>query len=79
MSIGVDVGGTKTHAIALDDAGRTAAQARVATGRGAGGVLESTRSVIRELATATGTPGSSPSASGSRASSTSAPARCRTR
>ncbi len=56
MRIGVDVGGTKTHAIALDGDDRIVAEARVPTGRGADGVLASTRSVIRELEAATGTP-----------------------
>lgn len=55
MRIGIDVGGTKTHAVALDDDGRIVAESRVPTGRGADGVLTSTRSVVRELAAATGT------------------------
>ncbi len=54
MRVGIDIGGTKTQAVAMDEAGRLAADARVATGSGADGVLASTRAALDLIAAKVG-------------------------
>ena len=49
IRIGVDIGGTKAEAVALSADGSVVASAWRATERGADGVLETVRAVIREL------------------------------
>ena len=54
MRIGVDVGGTKIEAIALDSAGKIAARRRMATPRGDyDGTLDAIAGLVRELETET--------------------------
>jgi len=55
LRIGIDIGGTKTDAVALAADGTVAAEHRLATGFGAAAVLESAESAVRALATALGT------------------------
>ena len=50
MRVGIDVGGTKTEAVAIDAEGALAAQARLSTGFGADGVLASVRGALELLA-----------------------------
>lgn len=50
MRIGVDVGGTKTDAVAIDNTGIVLGELRVATGFGAVGVLVSTAGAVSQLA-----------------------------
>lgn len=52
--IGMDIGGTKVEAVALDGAGRIEATVRIPTVPGAAGVLASAERVIAELAERTG-------------------------
>jgi len=54
MRIGIDIGGTKTDAVALAADGSVAAQHRSATGFGAAAVLSSAEAAVRELARAAG-------------------------
>jgi predicted NBD/HSP70 family sugar kinase len=49
MRIGIDVGGTKSHAVAIDSNLDILAEFRLPSGRGADGVLASTRELIRLL------------------------------
>ncbi len=52
MRAGVDIGGTKTDAVAIDDAGAILHQLRVSTGFGEASVLETTGTVVASLASA---------------------------
>lgn len=50
MRVGVDIGGTKTDAVVIDETGSILHQLRVATGFGAASVLETTATVVGALA-----------------------------
>ena len=50
MRVGVDVGGTKTLAVAVDEAGRVLGVERRPTGRGAAAVVEGIAAVVEVLA-----------------------------
>jgi glucokinase len=50
LRIGLDIGGTKTHAVALDADGAVVAEHRIPTGFGAAAVLESAETAVRALA-----------------------------
>lgn len=50
MRVGVDIGGTKTDAVAIDDAGRVTQQLRLPTGLGAAAVLETAVQAVTRLA-----------------------------
>lgn len=52
VRIGIDIGGTKTEAVALSADGTVAAEHRLATGFGAAAVLDSAEAAVRALATA---------------------------
>lgn len=54
LRIGIDIGGTKTDAVALAADGTVAAEHRLATGFGAAAVLASAESAVRALATTLG-------------------------
>ncbi|WP_395640531.1 ROK family protein [Pseudolysinimonas sp.] len=54
LRIGIDIGGTKTFAVALAADGAVAAEHRLATGFGAAAVLESAESAVRALAATLG-------------------------
>ena len=54
MRVGVDIGGTKTEAVAVDAAGSIVAQLRLPTGFGADAVVGSTVDVITQLAALAG-------------------------
>ncbi len=55
MRVGVDIGGTKTEAVAIDEAGRVIDEVRVATGFGAHAVVASTVEAVQGLADRLGT------------------------
>ena len=55
MRMGVDIGGTKTEAVALADDGRVLERLRIPTGFGAPAVVASTIDAVRQLTAATGT------------------------
>ena len=55
MRIGVDIGGTKTEAVAIDDAGLVIDEVRVPTGFGADAVIASTVAAVTGLADRLGT------------------------
>jgi predicted NBD/HSP70 family sugar kinase len=56
LAAGVDVGATKTHALALDEAGAVVAEVRRPTeGAGGAAVTAATAAVVRDLAAAAGT------------------------
>ncbi len=50
MRVGVDIGGTKTDAVAIDETGAILHQLRVSTGFGEASVLETTAAVVTALA-----------------------------
>lgn len=54
LRIGMDIGGSKTEAVALDEAGRVVATTRLHTTGGAAGVLDTASSAIAALARETG-------------------------
>ncbi len=55
MRVGVDIGGTKTEAVAIDGAGLVIDEVRVATGFGAEAVIQSTVAAVTGLAERLGT------------------------
>ena len=55
MRMGVDIGGTKTEAVAISDDGRVLERLRIPTGFGAPAVVESTVEAVRRITAATGT------------------------
>jgi predicted NBD/HSP70 family sugar kinase len=55
LRIGIDIGGTKTEAVALAADGSVAAEHRLATGFGAAAVLDSAETAVRALASGLGT------------------------
>jgi glucokinase len=55
MRVGVDIGGTKTEAVAIDDAGLVIDEVRVPTGFGEDAVIASTVAAVTELAERLGT------------------------
>lgn len=55
LRIGIDIGGTKTDAVALAPDGTVAAEHRLPTGFGAAAVLDSAETAVRALATALST------------------------
>jgi fructokinase len=61
MRIGVDLGGTKIEAIALDDDGTIAARRRIATPveRGYGAIIEAVTELVRTIEREAGCPGAS--------------------
>jgi predicted NBD/HSP70 family sugar kinase len=54
LSVGVDIGGSKVLAVALDESREVLAQVRLRTGTGAEGVVESAVEAVHRLATRTG-------------------------
>ena len=54
MRLGLDIGGTKTAALVLDDADRVVAQRRTVSGRGAAEVVDVAATLARETAAAVG-------------------------
>ena len=54
MRIGMDIGGTKVEAIALDDAGAITAHTRTATVPGTEGIIDTAEAIVAELARQTG-------------------------
>lgn len=56
LRIGIDIGGTKTQAVALNADGLVAAEHRLATGFGPAAVLDSAETAVRALATALAVP-----------------------
>jgi len=52
VRLGIDIGGTKTHAVVVEDGGRPLQQVRLATGHGPSGVLASARLAAERLAAA---------------------------
>ena len=52
MKVGLDIGGTKTHAVAIDAAGRVVGQLRLPTGFGAAAVLATAIEAVSRLASA---------------------------
>lgn len=50
LHIGMDIGGSKTEAVALDDAGTVVASTRLPSAQGAEGVLRTAEQVVAELA-----------------------------
>lgn len=54
LRLGVDIGGTKVHAVVLDPAGAVVTESRCATGYGADAVVESAAAVVTELAAGLG-------------------------
>lgn len=55
VRIGIDIGGTKTHAVALGSAGTIVAETAEVSQRGADAIVESVVRVVGELCRATGT------------------------
>ncbi len=55
-SVGLDIGGTKTHGVVLDDDGSVLAQVRRATAPGADGVVATAHAVFEALREETGLP-----------------------
>ena len=55
LRVGLDIGGSKVHAVAVDDDGAVVAQARRTTLTGGAGVLRTASEVLLALAAATGT------------------------
>jgi glucokinase len=56
LRVGIDIGGTKTDAVALALDGTVAAEHRLPTGFGAAAVLDSAEAAVRALASSLGTP-----------------------
>ena len=54
LRVGIDIGGTKTHAVALAPDGRVRSEIEAASARGPAGVLAGIRSAVHELAAANG-------------------------
>lgn len=52
--VGLDIGGSKVHAVAVDDTGQVAAETRTPTLSGSAGVLTASGDALRELAAAAG-------------------------
>ena len=55
-AVGLDIGGTKTHGVVLDEDGSILAQVRKSTRPGADGVVDTAERVFEALRTATGLP-----------------------
>jgi predicted NBD/HSP70 family sugar kinase len=56
MRLGLDIGGTKTDAVAIDERGDIVARLRIPTGFGADAVVETAVSALTQLAERTGSP-----------------------
>lgn len=56
MRLGIDIGGTKTDAVAVDERGGLAERIRLATGFGQAAVVETALSAVRRLGELTGLP-----------------------
>src|SRR5688500_12503572 len=54
MKVGLDIGGTKTDAVAVDDLGEITARVRIATGWGADAVTATIVAAVRALAAEAG-------------------------
>ncbi len=54
MRLGIDIGGTKAHAVALGPHDEVAAEVRLPSGQGAAEVVRTVRAAVARLATATG-------------------------
>ncbi|MFF1634391.1 ROK family protein [Leifsonia sp. NPDC058248] len=58
MRLGIDIGGTKTDAVAIDDAGGLAQRIRLATGFGSTAVVETAVTAVSRIGELTGLPAS---------------------
>jgi glucokinase len=56
LRVGIDIGGTKTDAVAIDEAGHVVHELRLATGFGAESVLATSMEAVRQLAERAGCP-----------------------